>query len=551
VSSNRFSLARITRVSLAVLSSVWLGAQAYSQPPSNQSQSQHFTVGSQSQRLEMSVNTSRILALEGKVKIPRVFVNDPSVVQATPISPSQVQIAALKPGVTQVNLWDEKGEIYTVDVVATRDASELRELLRTEFPEATLRVRPLAESVYITGYVPRPEMVDEIISVAREYYDKVINGIVVGGVQQVALHVKVMEVSRTKLRQFGLDWEFLGDDAQVQQGAGGLIAAAFDHQGRELVPGNGGDTVRFRVFSDAADFTGYLQALRRYDLAKLLAEPTLVTMTGRPAKFNSGGSFPILVPNGLGTVGIEFRQYGTRVDFAPIVLGNGKIHLEVRPSVSEPDKSQGIQVNGITVPGLTERYVETSVEMQAGQTLALAGLIQNRVEAQNQGVPFLADLPYVGRLFSRVEERVNEVELLVIVTPELVGPLDPHQVPQCGPGQFTVSPNDCELYNYGYPEVPNCSLVAPRPDGSCAPERIEPIPLPPVNDSPAPPAGPLPPAPSNGEQIPPPPQTPPTELNSPSTAARSRYAPVYRQPPTSHANAPALHGPFGYDPLRY
>jgi pilus assembly protein CpaC len=494
----------------------------------------------------MTVNTSRILVLEGKV--PRVFVNDPSVVQATPLSPNQVQIAALKPGVTQVNLWDEHGRIYTVDVIASRDASELRELLRTEFPEATLRVRPVADSIYITGYVPRPEMVDEIISLAKLYYDKVINAITVGGVQQVALHVKVLEVSRTKLRQFGLDWEFLGDDAQVQQGAGGLIAAAFDREGRELVPGNGGDTIRFRVFSDAADFTGYLQALRRYDLAKLLAEPTLVTMTGRPAKFNSGGSFPILVPNGLGTVGIEFRQYGTRVDFVPIVLGNGNIRLEVRPSVSEPDKSQGIQVNGITVPGLTERYVETSVEMQAGQTLALAGLIQNRVEALNQGVPYLADLPYVGRLFSRVEERVNEVELLVIVTPEIVGPLDPHQVPQCGPGQFTVSPNDCELYNYGYMEVPNCALVSPAPGGACAPDRVAPIPLPPVDDATPPPCGTAPPVGSNGEQLPPPPATqlPPTELNSAATAARNGYAPAIRRP----SMPPAPNGPFGYDPLR-
>jgi pilus assembly protein CpaC len=423
-------------------------------------------ISQSSQRLEMTVNTSRVLTLAKKV--PRVFVSDTSIIHASPISPTQVQISATKAGVTQVNLWDEDGNLFTVDVIVTRDATELRELLESEFPEATLRVRPLAQSVYISGYVPRPELVDEIISMARDYYDNVINGIAVGGVQQVALQVRVMEVSRTKLRQFGLDWAFDGDDAQVLQGSAGLIAQAYDGDARELVPGIGGDTVRIKLFGDASSFIGYLQALRADGLVKVLAEPTLVTMTGRPASFNSGGSFPILVPNGLGTVGIEFKQYGTRVDFVPIVLGNGNIRLEVRPSVSEVDEARGVQVNGVTVPGVTERTVETSVEMQAGQTLALAGLIQTRVEAEKQGVPYLGDLPWIGRAFSAVRERINEVELLVVVTPELVGPLDPHQVPQCGPGQLTVSPNDHELYDYGYLEVPNCCLYGNG--GACGPD---------------------------------------------------------------------------------
>ncbi len=408
------------------------------------------------QRLEMTVNTSRILALEKKV--PRVFVSDTTIVQASPISPSQVQISALQAGVTQVNMWDEDGKIFTVDVIVIRDATELRELLASEFPEATLRIRPLAESVYISGYVPRPELVNEIISLSRDYYNKVVNGISVGGVQQVALQVKVMEVSRTKLRQLGLDWAFAGEDGGILQGSGGLIAQAYDGNGAELVPGIGGDTVRIKLFGDASGFIAYLQALRADGLVKVLAEPTLVTMSGRPASFNSGGSFPILVPSGLGTVGIEYKHYGTRVDFVPIVLGNGLIRLEVRPSVSELDNSRGVDVNGVTVPGVTDRTVETSVEMQAGQTLALAGLIQTRVEAQKRGIPFLGDLPWVGRAFSSVEEKTNEVELLIVVTPELIGPMDAHQVPQCGPGEMTVSPNDHELYDYGHLEVPNCCL---------------------------------------------------------------------------------------------
>jgi len=385
-------------------------------------------------------------------------VNNPEVVQATPLSETQIQISALQSGVTQLNLWDIEGEIYTVDIIVLRDATELTDLLTSQFPEATLRVRPLAEGVYLTGFVPTPDMVDEIIALAEDYFPKVINGITVGGVHQVALHVKVMEASRSKLRQLGLDWQLTSDKVHSFQGVGGLIAQAYDEQGKELVPGIGGDTWRWKVFLDGNSFIGHLQALRQHNLVKLLAEPTLVAETGRPASFNVGGSFPVLVPSGLGTLGIEWREYGTRIDFVPIVLGNGDIRLQVRPRVSEIDDSRGVDANGVRVPALTERYADTSVVMRAGQTLAMAGLIQNRVESVNQGIPYLADLPWVGRAFSRVDERVNEVELLIVVTPEIVAAMEPHQIPQCGPGELTVSPSDAELFGPGYLELPNCCL---------------------------------------------------------------------------------------------
>jgi pilus assembly protein CpaC len=507
-----------------------------------------YSITKPGQRLEMTVNTSQVLKL--RKKIPRLFVADPAIVQATPLAPDQVQLAALAPGVTQVNLWDEQGAITTVDVMVSPDAAQLRELLASEFPDANLRVRPLAKSVYITGYVPRPEMVHEITTFAKDYYRDVISGVVVGGVQQVALHVKVMEVSRTKLRQLGLDWRFIGDNGFIEQGAGGLLAQV--DAGKPV--GAGGDTIRFAIFGDASAFLGYLQALRSQDLVKILSEPTLVTMTGRPATFLSGGSFPIIVPSGLGNYTVQWRTYGTQVDFVPVVLGDGTIRLEVRGSVSELDPARGAALAGTVVPGITERNVDTSVEMQAGQSLALAGLLQNRVESQNRGVPFLADVPLVGRFFSRVEEKTNEVELLVIVTPELIAPLDPHQLPQCGPGQVTVSPDDNELYCYGYLEVPNCGLAGPA-TGSCG----APVPLgfgaglPPAemrqSGSAAPP-DPLPPR--RLESIPRPQPTAPGSPNNAIAPPGPNAAP----PPASlspanatEARRPALYGPIGYEPL--
>lgn len=420
----------------------------------------HFQVSGTSERLEMIVNTSRIVTTEHN--IPRLLVENESVIRAKPISPNQVQVSALKAGFTTLTVWDERGQEHSIDVLVYGDARELENLLMTEFPDASLRVRPLASSVVITGYVPRAEMVGRIIQMAEDYYPNVINNITVGGVQQVLLHVKLMEVSRTKLRKMGFDWAAFSNDDFIVQNAAGLLT------GRSLVPGLQqstsltGETIAFGIVDGNDSFFGFLEALRQYNLVKVLAEPNLVTISGRPASFQSGGEFPIIVPQSLGTVSIEYRQFGTRVDFVPIVLGNGRIRLEVRPQVSEIDPTRSVTIGNLNVPGLRTRWVDTAVELNAGQTLALAGLIQNQIESENKGIPWLADLPWVGGAFRRVEEQNNEVELLIMVTPEFVEAVNPEEVPRCGPGEQTMPPNDVELYFRGYLEVPCCS------DGSCA-----------------------------------------------------------------------------------
>lgn len=416
-----------------------------------------YRVVESNQRLEMVVNTSRIL--EMKFKVPRMLVNNPNVIAATPLSPNEVQVSALKPGFTHLNLWDEKDQVHTVDVLVIGDARELAALLESQFPDASLKVTPLASNAVISGYAPSADMVQRIIRIAREYYPEVINNITVGGAQQVLLHVKVYEVSRTKLRKLGFDWaNFNGDDALVQN-ASGLM------QGVSLLTGQfsttGAPTFSFSVLDGAESFFGFMEALRQYSLVKVLAEPNLVAVSGRPAQFNVGGEFPILIPQSLGTVTIEFRQFGTRVDFVPIVLGDGFLRLEVRPEVSEIDPSRSVTIGSISVPGLRTRSVDTAVEMRAGQTLAIAGLIQTRVEAQNRGLPWLADMPWVGAIFRRVEETQNEIELLVLVTPEFVESVDPQQLPAVMPTAFTMSPTDVELYAKGYIEVPRCSLCGP------------------------------------------------------------------------------------------
>ncbi len=354
------------------------------------------------------------------------------------------------------------------------------------------------------------------MQIAEEFYPKVLNHITVSGVHQVLLHVKIMEVSRSKMRALGFDFANLSAENMIATGVSGLLAAASAGTAGGSAGSTAGSTaassagnvltdvtstfpkttgltntltnsatsgmsssmtsgmassasgsivtspnatLSFNVINGSEAFFGVLEAMRHDQLLKIMAEPTLVTVSGRPASFNSGGEFPILIPQSLGTVSVKYKKYGTQVDFVPIVLGNGRLRLEVRPRVSEIDPTLSVELDNSSIPALKVREVETGVEMQAGQTLAIAGLVFSKTEAQRRGLPWAGDLPWIGVLFRRTEEQNNEVELLILVTPEIVDGMDPCQVPPCGPGMATTAPTDVELGLKGHIEVPNCATM--------------------------------------------------------------------------------------------
>jgi pilus assembly protein CpaC len=439
-------------------------AQDASQPPAQLIKpSIVYKVQGSDERLEMVVHTSRILTMENK--ITQTAVANPDTLDLTALSPTQVQISAKATGVTQVNLWDENKKLFTVDVLVTGDARELQMVLRATFPNAALKVTPVNSSVMISGYVDKNEHIDRIIQIAEQYYPKVINNMTVGGVQQVLLHVKVMEVSRTKLRQLGFDWGKITGTNYVTSGPTGMLSdfnpsslTSPPNLFRTATPG----TFAFNVGGGNNAFFAVLNAMRKDNLMKIMSEPTLSTSSGQPAVFTSGGQIPVPTPQSLGTLSIDWKPYGTEIKFVPIVLGNGKIRLDVEPNVSELDSSNSATIAGTTVPGIKSRTVHTTVEMTAGQTLAIAGLVESRLEAETSGIPWVSEVPYIGALFGSKRELKNEVELLILVTPELVEPLDASEVPPCGPGMQTGSPSDWELYLKGQIEVPKCPPPCPQ-----------------------------------------------------------------------------------------
>jgi pilus assembly protein CpaC len=409
-----------------------------------------FKVLGQAERMTMIVNTSRIV--EFPFDVPKMLVNNPDLVRVVPLSPKSVQISAIKQGTTQLNVWSSDDQITSIDIAINGDVQELEGVLKTEFPDAALRLRTLNSSLHISGFVPKAESVSQILGIARDYFPNVINGMTVGGVQQVVLHVKVMEVSRTKLRTLGFDWANISGGGTVAQGVSGLLNATTG-----VASPSGGTTLRFGLVDGSNNFQGFLEALERNDLAQLLSEPTLTTVSGRPASFQVGGEFPVPVQQSLGVTTIEYKKYGTQIDFVPIVLGNGNVRLDVRAEVSEEDTSRG-------AGALKTRNAETGAEMKTGQTLAIAGLVYNKKDAQVRGFPWLMDMPWVGAAFRRTDHEENEVELIIMVTPEFCEAMDASEVPPCGPGQLSASPTDVELYYRGYLEVPKACG-----NGNCPP----------------------------------------------------------------------------------
>ncbi|HEX8199540.1 MAG TPA: pilus assembly protein CpaC, partial [Isosphaeraceae bacterium] len=287
---------------------------------------------------------------------------------------------------------------------------------------------------------------------------RVVNLIRVPGVQQVLLKVRVAELNRTALRQIGAN--FLGvipqTGAIVGTQIGGPVGAT------STISGGGGlvgtaqagvapSTTVFGIFQDA-NFEFTLNALRRNAMMRILAEPNLVALSGHPATFLAGGEFPVPVPQaGAGgaspTVTVQFREFGVRLGFLPIVLDGEVIRLAVAPEVSAIDFgiSTTLVAGGSPVPGLSTRRAQTTVELRQGQTLAIAGLLQLSLDGSTTRIPGLGDLPILGPFFSNTTSGRVEKELVVLVTPYLVAPMNADQVPP-GPGDEVKEPNDLEFY---------------------------------------------------------------------------------------------------------
>jgi pilus assembly protein CpaC len=501
---------------------------------------------------------SRVLELASRIKVVDGFDQDKVTIKA--LSPRRVRLHAENPGVTTVKLTDEFENVYSVEVFVEPDTRELKAYLERLFPDSAIEVVGIRDGVVLRGWVTEPDDIPEIMAVAEQFYEIVHPQLTVAGPSQVQLHVKVMEVQRSKLRELGVNFLMTGKQYYVQNGIGGIETLASIAQGTTgFLPFGGppspavataalpNSEINWAITGSSNIFQGFVHALVSESLAKILADPVLVTTSGRPATLHSGGEFPVLVPQSFGNLSIQWREFGVRLEAVPIVLGNGRLRLDLAPEVSERDFSNSVTVNGLVVPGITSRSVNTQVEMRFGETLMIGGLVSSRKQGTTQKIPFLGELPWIGVAFSKKSYNIGETELVILVTPQMVAPMAAHQVPVGGPGLGSATPVDRELYLDGNLEVPSygpeCPTCEPVPEG-LLPAGSPPIPTPALPMAPPVLPGPTGPVPQEAPVVPTPATPPIPQLNSFKQPIRTGIQQTKAEIPAERGTRMTIPNPF-------
>lgn len=404
--------------------------------------------------LEIPVNKSQVVTTDRP--IDKAMVGNAEVADVLPISERSVYVLGKKMGTTSLTLYGRDNRVIAImDVAVGPDVESMRTQFQQLVPGQTIDARISNDAVILSGMVSDPGAADRAAQIAKAYAgDKVINLITVGGSQQVMLEVRFAEVQRNLGEQLGVQAftnrggfssatgataGLTPQDTTVTTSAGGVSATTTVTTGT-LALGTIADT--FGIFKGVFNLAGlniegYLNALERKGMAKTLAEPTLLALSGERASFLAGGEFPVPViqssgggggGNGGSAITVEFKPFGVSLGFTPTVLGDKVINLVVEPEVSSIDPSASITVNGLVVPGLQTRRASTTVELRDGESFAIAGLLRRDFSTTIRQLPILGSIPIIGSLFRSSSFQKGETELLIVVTPHLVAPLRPSQV---------------------------------------------------------------------------------------------------------------------------
>jgi pilus assembly protein CpaC len=400
--------------------------------------------------------------------LTRISVADPDIADIILISEREIYINAMAPGATNISMWG-KTRFTSATVTVEADLTLLKEKLHQILPKEKIGAEAAGDSIVLTGEVSGPVAQSTALSLALPFAggkkDKVVNVMHVGGVQQVMLEVRVAEINRLVAERMGVNFNALApqgnfgvqqinqlagvsDLARIFTGAGSASTTSFNQILTPALTAMGGWTAAGTLW------TVFLDLLKQQNLGRVLAEPNLVTTSGQQASFLAGGEFPIPVPQsgtgGAATITVEYKKFGVQLEFTPTVLTEGKIAVKVHPTVSELDNTFGqtlVLPGGYVVPGLRSREMNTQVEVNDGQTFAIAGLLSDQSRTIMRKFPVLGDIPVLGVLFRSDEYQKNLTELVALVTPHLVKPMPPGAARL--PTDKWIDPSDVEFYLLG------------------------------------------------------------------------------------------------------
>jgi len=406
------------------------------------------------EKLDLVVGKSVIL--KSFEPVQRLSIAAPEIADFVLLSAHEIYLTGKTAGATNLTLWQNKKVAAIYDLEVAYDISRLKQKLHDLLPdERDLRVIATHDSITLSGLISSTTNLSQALALAGAFApeNKVVNLLKVAGVHQVMLEVRVAEMSRSLTKRLGFNFSYLSSGGGFGISTLGGLASMVSPDDAVLAAGPVGLAISpavnalFRFNTGSATWTGLIDALKDDGLLKILAEPTLVALSGHTAYFLAGGEFPVPVPQGLGTVGIDYKQFGVSLSFTPTVLSPDKISIKVVPEVSELDFSTAIQTQGFVVPGTTTRRTSTVVELADGQSFAIAGLLRETVVDSLSKYPLLGDIPILGALFRSRSFQKKETELIIVITPRLVKPLD--MAKQTLPTDFYIEPSDTELYFLG------------------------------------------------------------------------------------------------------
>jgi pilus assembly protein CpaC len=397
------------------------------------------------ERVPLTAGRSTVLTTD--FDITRIAVTNPEIADAVVVKPREVLVDGKAPGTVSLIVWGGDTRRH-YDVVVDRGVSVLQQNFQQLFPGEDINVAVTDEAVILSGAVSNNDAMLRAAEIARAAFPKfsVVNMLQLPGgspSQQVMLQVRFAEVNRNALQQLGLSLFSNRVGFTSRSTTQQFAAPNFDDRNDEV----GGlvfpDFLNLFYFHRGESIGGLLKALEGRGFLQSLAEPNLIAYNGQEASFLAGGEIPIPLVTGLGQLNIDYKEFGVRLTFQPTIAGD-VIRLKLRPEVSSLDFNNGIILSGFRIPALITRRAETDVELRDGQSFAIAGLLNNMSQTDRQAIPILSKLPIIGNLFKSKATRAEQTELMVLITPRLVRPLDPDEVPPLPvrPGDFLVPGED-------------------------------------------------------------------------------------------------------------
>ncbi|MEQ1897740.1 MAG: type II and III secretion system protein family protein [Vicinamibacterales bacterium] len=388
-------------------------------------------------RIVLTAGRSMVLAIP--FDVTRLAITNPAIADGVVVRPREILIDGKAPGTISLIVWgaDERAQY---DVVVEQPVSALEQQLHQLFPGEPILVTANADAVVLSGRVSSTQVMLRVAEVAAAALPKgnVINMLQVPGgsdAQQVMLQVRVAEVNSKALTELGTSFftGAAGAGDWVGRGTTGQMpSVTFKEDKLEF-----SDFLNLFLFNTDWNVGTLVRALKSTGYFQSLAEPNLIAYNGKEASFLAGGEFPVPFVSGVGQVSVVFKEFGVRLNFTPTIAGD-LIRLKVRPEVSTLDFNNGVTLQGFRIPALSTRRAETEVELRDGQSFAIAGLMDNTAQADRAAIPILSQIPIIGNLFKSKVERKERTELMVLITPRLVRPLNPDEVPALPtlPGSF-------------------------------------------------------------------------------------------------------------------